>query len=76
MCRRGSAEGDVFGNSLRHTDPAPGKTGRRVPGAELVSFPGSGHFPWLEEPDRFRAAVTGWLDRLPLAANAAAGTRV
>jgi proline iminopeptidase len=44
---------------------------RRVPGAELVEFADSGHYPWLEEPDRFAAVVGGWLDRLPAAANAA-----
>src|SRR5690606_27678366 len=26
---------------------------RRVPGAELVVFEDSGHFPWLDEPARF-----------------------
>jgi proline iminopeptidase len=38
---------------------------RRLPGAELVVFDDSGHFPWWEEPDRFFAVLEGWLDRLP-----------
>jgi len=37
----------------------------RIPGAELVWFERSGHFPWLEEPDAFFAAVKGWLGRHP-----------
>lgn len=35
----------------------------RIPGAELHVFDESGHFPWLEEPNAFWAAVDGWLDR-------------
>jgi proline iminopeptidase len=34
-----------------------------IPDAELVFFEESGHFPWLEEPDVFFAAVTDWLVR-------------
>ena len=34
-----------------------------IPGAELVLLEQSGHFPFVEEPDAFRAAVSGWLDR-------------
>lgn len=38
---------------------------RRIPHAELVIFEESGHFPWLEEPDRFFEVLGGWLARLP-----------
>lgn len=34
---------------------------RRIPGADLVVFEHSGHFMWLEEPDRFFALVGDWL---------------
>jgi proline iminopeptidase len=34
-----------------------------VPGAELVWFENSGHFPELEEPDAFFGAVRDWLRR-------------
>jgi proline iminopeptidase len=36
----------------------------RVPGAELATFEDSGHFMWLEEPDRFFPLVSGWLKRV------------
>jgi pimeloyl-ACP methyl ester carboxylesterase len=32
-----------------------------LPNAELVMIPGCGHIPAVEAPDRFRAAVAGWL---------------
>jgi pimeloyl-ACP methyl ester carboxylesterase len=31
------------------------------PDAELVVQPGAGHFPWLDDPDRFVAAVAKFL---------------
>jgi proline iminopeptidase len=34
-----------------------------VPGAEVVWLDRSGHFPWVDEPDVFFAAVLGWLGR-------------
>jgi len=34
-----------------------------IPDAELVWLEESGHFPWLEEPDAFFAAVKEWLAR-------------
>jgi proline iminopeptidase len=34
----------------------------RVPGAEHVLFEDSGHFMWMEEPDRFFPLVGAWLD--------------
>ncbi len=35
---------------------------RRIPQAELVVFEDSGHFMWIEEPDRFFPLVASWLD--------------
>lgn len=35
----------------------------RISGAELVVFEESGHMPWLDEPDRFFAVISEWLDR-------------
>jgi pimeloyl-ACP methyl ester carboxylesterase len=29
--------------------------------AELVVQPGAGHYPWLDDPERFAGAVTGLL---------------
>lgn len=34
---------------------------RRVPGAETAVLAGSGHLPWLEEPDAFAKAISKWL---------------
>jgi pimeloyl-ACP methyl ester carboxylesterase len=31
------------------------------PGAQAVVLPGAGHFPWVDEPEAFRAAVAGFL---------------
>lgn len=36
-----------------------------IPEAELVWFEQSGHFPWVEEPDAFFAAVKDWVARHP-----------
>ncbi|MET7984957.1 MULTISPECIES: alpha/beta hydrolase [unclassified Streptomyces] len=33
------------------------------PHAELVVQPGAGHFPWLDDPERFVTATTAFLDR-------------
>jgi proline iminopeptidase len=38
---------------------------RRIPHAELVVLEDSGHFPWLEEPERFFEVLTAWLARVP-----------
>ena len=35
----------------------------RVPHGELVVLDETGHFPWLESPAEFFAAVDSWLDR-------------
>ena len=37
----------------------------RVPGAEVVVLEDSSHFPWLDEPDAFFAAVRAWLAHSP-----------
>ncbi|GCB44414.1 alpha/beta fold hydrolase [Streptomyces sp. NL15-2K] len=34
------------------------------PDAELVVQPGAGHFPWLDDADRFTATVADFLDRV------------
>lgn len=36
-----------------------------VPSGELALFDHSGHMPFVEEPERFRAEVSGFLDRHP-----------
>jgi proline iminopeptidase len=41
--------------------PQAHRIGSRIPGAEVVVFEESGHFPWLEEPDRFFPLVSEWL---------------
>jgi proline iminopeptidase len=35
-----------------------------IPNSELVIFEESGHYPFIEEPEKFQAAVTAWLARL------------
>lgn len=37
---------------------------RRLPGSERVVFEQSAHLPHLEEPERFREAAEGFLDRV------------
>jgi 3-oxoadipate enol-lactonase len=34
---------------------------RELPDARLVTIPESGHFVYLEQPEAFRAALTGFL---------------
>ena len=41
--------------------PQAHRIASRIPGAEVVVFEDSGHFPWLEEPDRFFPRVREWL---------------
>jgi 3-oxoadipate enol-lactonase len=36
----------------------------RIPGAELVEIPGAGHLSNLEQPERFNAALSAFLERL------------
>jgi proline iminopeptidase len=35
------------------------------PAAQLVVQPGAGHYPWLDDADRFVSAVTGFLEDTP-----------
>ena len=34
-----------------------------IPGAQLVFFEKSGHFPWFEEPEKYRAVVEQFLEK-------------
>jgi len=48
------------------TPPAASRAlAEAVPGAALVEIPGAGHFPWVDAPEAFRAAVEGFLARPP-----------
>ena len=38
---------------------------RGIGGAAMVIFDESGHYPFVEQADAFRAAVRGWLARTP-----------
>ncbi|MBO0708568.1 MAG: alpha/beta hydrolase [Candidatus Dormibacteraeota bacterium] len=33
----------------------------RLPFVRRMVLDGAGHFPWVEQPDKFRSGVTGWL---------------
>jgi proline iminopeptidase len=35
-----------------------------LPQAQLVLFEHSGHFPWIEEPERFSQIVKAWLEQV------------
>jgi pimeloyl-ACP methyl ester carboxylesterase len=35
----------------------------RIPGAELVEIPGAGHLSNLEQPERFNAALSAFLEQ-------------
>jgi pimeloyl-ACP methyl ester carboxylesterase len=41
--------------------PQARRISSRIGGSQLVEFTESGHFPWIDEPDRFFAVVTEWL---------------
>jgi proline iminopeptidase len=43
--------------------PQSYRIARRLPDAEVVVLEDSGHFPWIDEPDAFFVATTGWLGR-------------
>lgn len=45
--------------------PQAHRIAARVPGAEVVIFEDSSHFPWLDEPELFFATVRVWLQRHP-----------
>jgi pimeloyl-ACP methyl ester carboxylesterase len=36
-----------------------------IAGARLVVVPEAGHFPWIEQPDAFRAALDPFLAEIP-----------
>ena len=47
------------------TPPAQGERIRAgIPNAELVVFQESGHWPFIEEPERFKQVIRDWIDRL------------
>lgn len=43
--------------------PQAGRIQRMLPQAELAVFDDSGHFPWLESPSEFFAALRDWVAR-------------
>jgi proline iminopeptidase len=53
----------------RHDWLAPEEESNRIaaeaPNAQVVVFEESGHYPFLEEPERFVTAIDEWLARLP-----------
>jgi proline iminopeptidase len=52
----------VVGSHDRITSPAQShRIARRIPHAQVVEMEHSGHFPWLEEPERFTKIVREWL---------------
>jgi pimeloyl-ACP methyl ester carboxylesterase len=52
----------VYGTHDRIVDPGQAKVLKEsMPASEVLTFKGSGHFPMLDEPDRFHAAVRGFL---------------
>lgn len=40
--------------------PQAHRIGDRVPGSTVVIFERSGHFPWIEEPERFATVLLSW----------------
>ncbi len=53
----------IYGQKDRIVDPDQGKVlARRVPNAELCHFDGSGHFPMLDEPERFYRVLGQFLN--------------
>jgi proline iminopeptidase len=54
--------------------PQQVRIAKRVPGAELLLLEDASHFVWLDQPDRFLAAVDGLLARLPGEAAGARGS--
>ena len=41
--------------------PQARRISSRIPGSVLVEFADSGHFPWIDEPERFFGVVGEWL---------------
>lgn len=48
---------------LQTTPECSKRLSTAIPDAELLWLENSGHFPWVEEPDTFFAAVEEWLSR-------------
>lgn len=46
---------------LNSPPPAMAAFAELFPHADLVVQPGAGHFPWLDDPDRFAATIAGFL---------------
>jgi proline iminopeptidase len=42
----------------------PERLGKMIPGANVVIFEDSGHFPFIEEHERFTTLVSNWIDEL------------
>jgi proline iminopeptidase len=52
----------IVGSHDRISSPAQSRRiARRIPHAQVVEMEHSGHFPWVEEPDRFTKIVREWL---------------
>ncbi|MFF3613202.1 alpha/beta fold hydrolase [Streptomyces sp. NPDC002580] len=58
---------------LNSPPPAMAEIAALFPRAELVVQPGAGHFPWLDDPDRFVTTTTAFLAR-PLPTSPLPGT--
>jgi len=43
--------------------PQADRIAAHVPGAEVVVFEESSHFPWLDEPEAFTTTIRQWLER-------------
>ncbi len=43
--------------------PQSDRIARRLPDADTIVLEQSGHFPWIDEPEVFFPAVTGWMER-------------
>ncbi|MCW2272254.1 Haloalkane dehalogenase [compost metagenome] len=48
---------------LGHYQTLGKEVSKLIPQGELVEFPGLGHAPQIEEPERFHQALLGWLGR-------------
>ena len=54
----------LVGRHDLHTSwPQSTRMARRIPNAEVVIFENSAHFPWIEEPDAFFAALESFLEK-------------
>ncbi len=54
----------LWGESDRLVTPAYGQAyAQRIPGARFQTIPQAGHYPYLEQPEAFTAAVAEFLRR-------------